>query len=326
MPNTRQRSLVNQGTSFFGSVQRGLILFFVFCGCILLVGCKEALFTQLTEREANEMLDALYAARITALKTTADSKTWSIEVERESLPIAIRVLKDRGLPRESFTSTGELFKKQGLVSSPAEERIRYIYAMSQELERTLTQIDGVIVARVHPVIPANDPLSGKIKPASASVFIKTRQNADIEFMTPAIRNLVMRSVEGLQPDNISITFTMSEAPVGRETVAPLPPQFQFDKPTAVAAGLGGLIALIFSAFAHFFWRRRDAKRRSRETVTTMPNRSQLFESPAVVTLASRRDSRRNASSAESLHLASVDDLRAEVRAAELSDVKSPGNA
>jgi type III secretion protein J len=150
--------------------------------CMLLCGCKEALFTQLTEREANEMLDALYAARITALKATADGKTWSIEVERESL----RVLKDRGLPRESFTSTGDLFKKQGLVSSPAEERIRYIYAMSQELERTLTQIDGVIVARVHPVIPANDPLSGKLRPASASVFIKTRQNADIEFMTPAI--------------------------------------------------------------------------------------------------------------------------------------------
>jgi type III secretion protein J len=294
--------------------------------CVMLFGCKEALFTQLTEREANEMLDALYAARITALKATADGKTWSIEVERESLPIAIRVLKDRGLPRESFTSTGDLFKKQGLVSSPAEERIRYIYAMSQELERTLTQIDGVIVARVHPVIPANDPLSGKLKPASASVFIKTRQNADIEFMTPAIRNLVMRSVEGLQPDNISITFTTSEAPVGRDTVVPLPPQFQFDKPTAVAAGLGAIVALLFSAAGHYLWRRRDAQRRNREATSAIPNRSQLFDSPAVVTLHPRRESRRNANSVESLHLASVDSLRNDVPMNNESIPKSPSNA
>jgi hypothetical protein len=136
----------------------------------------------------------------------------------------------------------------------------------------------------------------------------------------------MRSVEGLQPDNISITFTTSEAPVGRDTVAPLPPQFQFDKPTAVAAGLGAVVTLLFSAAGHYLWRRRDVQRRSRDSASAVQNRSQLFDSPAVVTLHPRRESRRTATSVESLHLASVESLRNDVPINDESISKSPNNA
>ncbi len=177
-----------------------------------LCSCKSELYERLDERDANEILAALYGAGIHANKATRDEKTWSVEVDEHDLPNALRIVAERGLPREQFANAGELFKKEGLVSTPAEERIRYIYAVSQELSNTLSQIDGVIVARVHPVIPANDPLATEIRPSSASVFIKYRRDANLEAMAPPIKNLVMRSIEGLQYENISLTFVAADFP------------------------------------------------------------------------------------------------------------------
>jgi type III secretion protein J len=175
-----------------------------------LCGCRSELYERLDERDANEILATLYSAGIPANKSTRDDKTWSVEVEERDLPRALQVAAAHGLPREQFANVGDLFKKEGLVSTPSEERIRYIYAVSQELSNTLSQIDGVIVARVHPVIPANDPLASQIRPSSASVFIKYRRDANLEAMAPPIKNLVMRSIEGLQYENISLTFVAAE--------------------------------------------------------------------------------------------------------------------
>jgi type III secretion protein J len=156
------------------------------------------------------MLSALYMAGIAASKQTRDEKFWSVEVDERDLQHALFVVREQGLPREQFSNSGELFKKEGLISTPAEERIRYIYAVSQELSDTLSQIDGVVSARVHPVIPANDPLANHARPSSASVFIKHRRDADLSALAPAIRNLVMRGIEGLTYENIALTFVAAD--------------------------------------------------------------------------------------------------------------------
>lgn len=207
-----------------------------------LCSCKSELYERLDERDANEMLAALYSAGIHADKSTQDEKTWSVEVNERDLPAALQVVAGHGLPREQFASVGEVFKKEGLISTPSEERIRYIYAVSQELSNTLSQIDGVIVARVHPVIPANDPLATQIKPASASVFIKYRPDADVQALAPPIKNLIMRSIEGLQYENISLTFVPAEKP-NHERVAPAPPTTGGPVKAMVGGGVGMLLLL-----------------------------------------------------------------------------------
>ena len=104
--------------------------------------------------------------------------------------------------------------------------MRYIYAMSQELSQTLRNVDGVVSARVHVVIPANDPLSEKIRPSSAAVFIKHRPDVDLRLLAPAVKDMVAHSIEGLTHDQVSLSLfearrTTSAAAAGHAAGAPM---------------------------------------------------------------------------------------------------------
>lgn len=219
-----------------------------------LCSCKSELYEHLDERDANEMLAALYSGGVQAGKSTTDDKTWQILVETRDMPKALGIVTEHGLPHERFASVGEIFKKEGLVSTPSEERMRYVYAVSQELSNTLSQIDGVLVARVHPVIPANDPLATQIRPASASVFIKYRRDADLRAQAPLIKDLVMRSIEGLQYENISLTFVVAEE-LPHATTAPA----WISEGRSVKAAFGGF-GLLLAMGLIYGWNRKTAGR------------------------------------------------------------------
>ncbi len=194
------------------------LLAFALWAC-LLSGCKEELFGKIDEADANAALDVLYSEGIGATKTVVEGELWRIEVDAKDLQKAMHVTRRHGVPRERFVNMGEMFKKEGLVSTPAEMRMRYLFVVSQELSNTLSRIDGVISARVHPVMPVQDPLAEKLPPASAAIFIKHLPDADVQQMAPAIRTLVARSIEGLNVDNVSLTFFAS-----RVSNTPPPPE------------------------------------------------------------------------------------------------------
>jgi type III secretion protein J len=221
--------------------------------CVLLAGCGSDLYSQLAEDDANEILDVLYAAGIEARKEPAGEKMFSVQVASSQLQPALRATRERGLPHQRFADLGTLFKKEGLVSTPSEERVRFIYGLSQELASTLTSIDGVISARVHPVIPANDPMADKIKPSSASVFIKHDPHANVQALAPAIKNLVMRAIEGLNADNITLTFVAADPPLRRQAIeGALPPWLH-----AVLGGAGAALVAVLGALGFVLWRYRQ---------------------------------------------------------------------
>jgi type III secretion protein J len=173
-------------------------------------GCRETLHSQLSEQEANDIVAVLARGGIDGSKTVKGDKNWGIEVSAADMSAAVEALNAAGLPRQRFSSLGDMFRREGIVSTPTEERVRFMHGISQELSHTLTSIDGVVAARVHLVIPQNDPLADKAKVSSASVFVKHRLDVDLQPQLPAIKSLVLRSVEGLTFDTVYVSFFPAE--------------------------------------------------------------------------------------------------------------------
>lgn len=179
----------------------------LFAGLIF-VGCgKEAtLHAGLEERQANLVMAELLSSGISCHKVAGDENTWSVIIDESDFAVAVRVLEQKGLPQREFKGVAEVFKKSGMVSSPSEERIRFMDALAQDLSRTITTIDGVVDARVHVVLPDNDPFARKKLPSSAAVAIRTRWDVDLTDIIPSVKNLVKNAIEGLEYDKISVTL------------------------------------------------------------------------------------------------------------------------
>jgi type III secretion protein J len=181
---------------------------------LLLAGCdKEAtLHSGLGERQANLVMAALLDAGITCRKTPGEEGTWNVLCSEAKFAQAVNLLERQGLPREPRQGIGEVFKKTGMISSPSEERIRFMDALAQDIARTISMIEGVVDARVHVVLPENDPFARNTLPSSAAVAIRSRWNADITDLVPSVKALVKNAIEGLQYEKIQVTIFRDPPP------------------------------------------------------------------------------------------------------------------
>lgn len=182
--------------------------------CTMLSACGERieLHSQLTEQDANEVIAELADKHVAAEKRLGKESV-SVLVDTADIKRAVQILAAAGLPKRSRNSLGEIFQKDGVISTPLEERARYIYALSQELEATLSQIDGVVVARVHVVLPERIAPGEPVQPASAAVFVKYRTDLDPDSVQSRIRKLVASSIPGLsgkEEQKLAIVFVPAE--------------------------------------------------------------------------------------------------------------------
>ncbi|NRP75555.1 Nodulation protein NolT [Ensifer psoraleae] len=185
-----------------------------------LSGCKADLYTQLQEREANEMLALLIDNGVDAVRVAAKDGTSTIQVDEKLLALSINLLNAKGLPRQSFKNLGEIFSGSGLIASPTEERARYVYALSEELSRTISDIDGVLSVRVHVVLPNNDLLRSGGTPSSSSVFIRHDAKANLPVLLPKIKMLVADSIEGLSYEKVEVVLVPVETSGPEHRTAP----------------------------------------------------------------------------------------------------------
>lgn len=219
--------------------------------CLLLAGCsQQVVFNRLDEAAANEMVAALRQSGITAEKAQKDA-AYAVTVPDGDFARAVQVLQALGLPRVEFDSLGKVFKREGFVSTPLEERARLVHALSQELSHTVSSIDGVLLARVTLVMPDKHPLSDKYTPSSAAVLIKHRPGLDIDAMVPKVKALVVNSVEGLPYEGVTVVAFPAES---RQMPEALPAHNAATLGTPLLAiGALGVAAL---AGAAVMWRRK----------------------------------------------------------------------
>lgn len=195
-----------------GQFKYGFLLLVFF-----LVGCSEniELHRKLSEQDANEVISELESKQIRAQKISTKDGV-AVRVKAKDIGRAVRTLEAVGLPRHARSTLGDIFRKEGVISTPLEERARYIYALSQELEFTLSNIDGVIVARVHVVLPERVAPGEPVQPASASVFIKHDLRLDPDSTRSRIRRLVASSIPGMtmtadNPQKLTVVFVPAAA-------------------------------------------------------------------------------------------------------------------
>jgi type III secretion protein J len=235
-----------------------------------LIGCNDqVLYSNLTEREANEMIALLYKKNINAIKYTNSDKTFSVSTEKKNFSHAIEVLRSQGYPKNQFESLGDVFKKEGFVSSPLEERARLNYAQSQELSRTIESIDGVVLARVHLALPKEDELTKTANPSSASVFLKHRRGIDFSDREAQIKALIVNSIEGLTYENVTVAMFSTE-PIPAFTTEPQ----QNDSLLASESSSKyltislGLMVVFLGMLSIFLWWKQSRKQKSFDLVNT----------------------------------------------------------
>jgi type III secretion protein J len=234
----------------------------LFGSLVLLAACgsRVDLFAASTEAEANEVLSALLDAGMDAHKTTTKAGI-AINVDGAHVARALDVLKARGLPRERFDGMGQIFRKEGLVSSPLEERARYVYALSQELTNTLSQMDGVLAARVHVVLPERGGVGEITTPSTAAVFIKHQAGYSLDALQPQIRKLVTHAIPGLTEDRVSIAL-VSAQPSSAATRALLPTVDAGALPPVITWALLGAVLVLLFAIIGLGWRYRSLRTRT----------------------------------------------------------------
>lgn len=215
------------------------------CLAALLAGCKVDLYTNLDEPQANEMVAILLQNGIPAGRSMQKGGKLTVTVEEARFAEAVTILGRSGLPRQEFQTLGDVFKKDGLVSSPVQDRARMIFALSQELSRTVAAIDGVLTARVHLVLPENDPLRQNLVPSSASVFIRHDPRIAIDEKLASIKMLIANGVAGLNYDRVSVVVVPAERhAVALQAALPASALSQAGLPWPAIAGAAAGCALI----------------------------------------------------------------------------------
>ena len=178
------------------------------------LGCSAPVQHGIDESAANEVMSTLERAGIPASKHRDDEGDYSVSVARGEVVGAMELLRSLGLPRGKRSGFGEIYKQGSLIPTPTEERARYLEALAGELARTLESFDGVILARVHLVLPEPDPLAADGKPrvpAQAAVLLKLQPGRSAAIAEADVQKLVAGSVPGLLSAGVSVVFTPAAA-------------------------------------------------------------------------------------------------------------------
>ena len=163
-----------------------------------------AIFTKLGDTEAGAITTKLKDLK--ADYQLADNGSTIMVPQQSAADIRLQ-LANAGLPEQSKFSFDSL-NTMHLGETDADRKLRYVLGLQNELENTLKTLTGVQDARVHIVMPEPSLFVDAQKAATAAVTVKLVPGTKLgDDQVRAIANLMAGSVEGLQPENVTIVDT-----------------------------------------------------------------------------------------------------------------------
>lgn len=160
------------------------------------------LFTNMETKDAGEVAAKLKESKVTyEVQETKQGTT--ILVPSADVHEARLNLATEGLPHGN--KGFEIFDDSKLGVTEFQNKVNYLQALQGELTRTIEQIEAVEKARVHIVLPEDSLYKKNEKPATASIMLKLKPNAQLNKKEiKGIVNLASRSIQGLVPENITV--------------------------------------------------------------------------------------------------------------------------
>lgn len=161
----------------------------------------DLLYSRLDQADAGLILEKL---RDMNIKYTLRDGGRSIYVPTDKVYDLRLEFAGEGIPKAKGIGF-EIFDKTNFGITDFVQRMNYIRAIQGEISRTISQLEEVVSARIHIVIPEAELFSDQQKETTASIALSVKPGAVLsKEQINGIRYLTASAVEGLEPRNITI--------------------------------------------------------------------------------------------------------------------------
>ncbi len=208
----RIRFQLNQYLSHLTKQQKAVLAIVVAAALALLIVLLvwtnsrpyDPLYSDLSQKDAAIIVEKLKERQVD-YKLENGGRTITVPPERV-YELRLEFARD-GLP-EAGPVGYEIFDNQELGVTEFRQQVAYKRALEGELARTIASIEQVEKASVFIVIPKERLFERDQKRPTSSVQLKLKKRSMPRRMTiEAIAHLVASSIEGLEPENVTITDT-----------------------------------------------------------------------------------------------------------------------
>jgi flagellar M-ring protein FliF len=173
------------------------------------------LYSNLASEDASAIVDEL-DSQGTPYELANGGST--IMVPRDDVYSTRIALSGQGLPEQGGDEGYSLLDNQDISTSEFQEQTDFKRAMEGELAKTIEAVDGVNTAVVHLALPPKKVFADEQDPPTASVLIDTTAGATFDAeQVQAIVHLVAASVDGLDPDDVTVADSSGKVLSSGET-------------------------------------------------------------------------------------------------------------
>jgi type III secretion protein J len=193
-----------------------------------MTGCgRVALYQNLSEEDANEILVLLSEKGIKATKTkevVQNEVSYSIHVPDADMVRANSLLVQHNLPRHRELGLTGVYNEKGLIPTPDEQKARMMLALKGDIINSLEKLPQIVDADVVLNIPTKDefadPQTVHMQRPTASVIIKARppEEGEEQLAEAKLQQFVANGVEGMNPRDV--TVIISYLPVSGKSFKP----------------------------------------------------------------------------------------------------------